>query len=218
MPISSEFFTDNNIVKRAHKSDFSNDEKVIIAEIHKQIFNKNLLSSCPKKYKEAYFAIQNSILNKNNKNMKNKEQKYQLKRGVSINYKGIIYTSINITDSVAENYLKEYPEKKIKFSEIPETHKESKKNDVLSNDIIELKFEIEKLQNEISEKDIIISDMEEYVEKLNKKLISKKYSEDTEILKTEPEDTEILKTEPEATEKKNEEDRENLEMNNTENE
>lgn len=77
--------------------------------------------NCPDLYSDAIIVIRLKL-----KTMSEKKQSYKLKRGVVIQLAGTnqAYTRDNLTDEVAREYLKKFPNKANLFDAIPEEQPE----------------------------------------------------------------------------------------------
>lgn len=99
---------------------FSEEQRQFIAEIYKSVLGKDIPKcSCRHRYSDALEEICFTI------KIKPKMRKYQLKAGVIIWIGTEVYSNVNLTDEVAEEYLKRFPEAREKeFQKWPEENKE----------------------------------------------------------------------------------------------
>lgn len=89
-----------------------------IRAAYKEVFEREMRGSCPTCYLEAMLEIVRSFKNINIMATPN----YELKRGVllqAFDHPEKACTNKELTDELAEWYLKNYPEKAIYFSKIP---------------------------------------------------------------------------------------------------
>lgn len=103
--------------------------------------------NCPDLYRDAVLEIYHKI--KNNRQMAQKSN-YRLKNGVVIRYKGMPYTHINLTDEVAEAYLKENPAHASRFDVIP-SKEAMEKAEKEAETVKELKAELKAAKAKIKE-------------------------------------------------------------------
>lgn len=106
------------------KSAYSFDEKKEIEALYKEVLDKTFVkTSCSNCYHDATIEIY-SYLNRHNK-MKEKTL-YALKNGALLQLgfgKGDMITNANLTDTLAEKYLRMNPNGHIFFSKLPENWK-----------------------------------------------------------------------------------------------
>ena len=95
----------------------SSSEKDVIAALYTQVLGKTIREcNCRDKYTDAIAEIKHFIsTHKTIRTM----SKYIMKRGVVIQYAGETYSCLNITDKVAEAFLKERPMAAWMFDHIP---------------------------------------------------------------------------------------------------
>ena len=107
----------------------SHSDKLFIKETYEKEFKLKMSSTCSNCYADALIYMMTKIRNYkalniktlNNNNMETKKSKYELKRGVIINNPEIgIVTNANITDEVAKEYLKNYPNRINLFAYFPD--------------------------------------------------------------------------------------------------
>lgn len=101
------------------QSEFSTSEKAAIEEIYFAAFGRSIPNcNCPNRHRDAVIELR--IFIKNHSTMEKK--KYVLKAGVVIQPSGTseVYTNDNLTDAVAEQFLKERPGARGLFEVIPE--------------------------------------------------------------------------------------------------
>ena len=97
-------------------------DKERIAELHYEVTGKTFTpTSCQECYHDA---LRNIIIYLNKHNKMADKSKFRLRAGVIINcptFKGgKVFTNDNLTDAVAESYLKKFPEQVEFFQELPE--------------------------------------------------------------------------------------------------
>lgn len=100
------------------QSEFSTSERSTIEEIYFAVFGRTIPNcNCPNRYRDAVIELR--IFIKNHSTME--KSKYVLKAGVVIQPSGTsdVYTNDNLTDSVAEQFLKERPGARGLFEVIP---------------------------------------------------------------------------------------------------
>lgn len=98
---------------------FDNEDKKSVERLYREVLDEELQkTSCRDCYKDALLEI-NAYLIKNN-SLKPKRH-YKLKNGVVLQLfgKSQVYTNKNLTDEVAEAYLKEFPDQTGIFSRLP---------------------------------------------------------------------------------------------------
>lgn len=100
---------------------FSEEQRRLIAEAYKSLLGKDIPNcSCRHRYSDAIEEICLTLKIKNTMNCK-----YQLLAGVIIWLGTDCYNNHNLTDEVAEEYLKRFPEAREKeFQKWPEENKE----------------------------------------------------------------------------------------------
>lgn len=99
---------------------FSEEQRQFIAEIYKSLLGKEIRNcSCRHRYSDALEEICLTL------KIKPKMKKYLLKAGVIIWIGTTVYSNANLTDEVAEEYLKRFPEAREKeFQSWPKENKE----------------------------------------------------------------------------------------------
>ena len=108
----------NNLVIKLGKRD--PEALAELDTLHREAFGIGYEVGCKKCYTQAFHKLQALTLEKL---IEMKEQKFKLKPGVLIQYPAFspdMYTSANMTDEVAERYLKDNPEGSQFFESIPE--------------------------------------------------------------------------------------------------
>lgn len=143
------------------QSEFSTSEKATIEEIYFAVFGRSIPNcNCPNRHRDAVIELR--IFIKNHSTMEKK--KYVLKAGVVIQPSGTseVYTNDNLTDAVAEQFLKERPGARGLFEVIPEPGNAGKgpenekeaatmaENDALRAEVESLKAENESLKVELA--------------------------------------------------------------------
>ena len=145
-----EFTQQIEDLKARYNGDLSNIDKKFIQLNYERVtgktFNKRGCNQC---YKDA--IIEMYIMYKKNGFMK--ENKYILKRGKVLHYKGEVYTRQNITDEIAANYLEDFPSQSDLFEAIPETEAETVtvKRNVTKKNAEKKKSETKEIIEEITE-------------------------------------------------------------------
>jgi hypothetical protein len=109
----------------AGDSVFSDEERQFIAEIYKSLLGKDIPNcSCRNRYADALIEICSTFKIKTNMS----KCKYQLLAGVIIWLGTECYSNHNLTDEVAEEYLRRFPEAREKeFQVWPEEEPQDKK-------------------------------------------------------------------------------------------
>lgn len=143
------------------QSEFSTSERATIEEIYFAVFGRTIPNcNCPNRYRDAVIELR--IFIKNHSTME--KSKYILKAGVVIQPSGTsdVYTNDNLTDAVAEQFLKERPGARGLFEVIPnstdadkgpENEKEAAKTaelDAALAEVESLKAENESLKDELA--------------------------------------------------------------------
>ena len=184
-----------DIIKRAHNRTLKQFEQKKISELYLKEFGREILTTCPNRFRDALNALYYKNINKKTRVMEKKSEarKYHLKRGFSIIYKGTTYTQMSLTDSVAKAFLELNPEKRAKFSKIPESHV------FIGEDIVEKKL----FESENEEFITKIKKLEEQIEylKIENELLN-------ETIKSYKEQDAGNITSDDIVEKKNEDDQE----------
>lgn len=128
-------------------------QRLEIRELYERVTGRTLRRcNCPDLYRDAVFEIYHKL--KNNGQMAQKSN-YRLKNGVVIRYKGMPYTHVNLTDEVAEAYLKENPAHSSRFDVIPskeamaKAEKEASTVKELKAELKEAKAKIKQLEGEL---------------------------------------------------------------------
>lgn len=144
------------------QSEFSTSERATIEEIYFAVFGRTIPNcNCPNRYRDAVIELR--IFIKNHSTME--KSKYILKAGVVIQPSGTsdVYTNDNLTDAVAEQFLKERPGARGLFEVIPnstdadkgpENEKEAAKTaelDAALAEVESLKAENESLKGKLAE-------------------------------------------------------------------
>lgn len=100
---------------------YSSEDRAIIETIHLEEKGCKVREcGCKDRYRDAVIELYKSL--KTRKTMA-KEQKYMLRPGVVIWIGTDAYTRHNLTDEVAEAYLRMHPEARKKFERVPDEHK-----------------------------------------------------------------------------------------------
>ena len=100
----------------------SSSDKEMIAELYEQVLGKTFRkTSCNDCYRDAAILVYTHL--KKHGTMVSQLQ-YRLRAGYLINsplfHGGKVYSNANLTDEVAEEYLRMFPNKAIFFSQIPD--------------------------------------------------------------------------------------------------
>lgn len=100
---------------------YSSEDRAIIDTIHLEEKGCKVREcGCKDRYRDAVIELYKSL--KTRKTMA-KDQKYMLRPGVVIWIGTDAYTRHNLTDEVAEAYLRMHPEARKKFERVPAEHK-----------------------------------------------------------------------------------------------
>lgn len=108
-----------------YKHPYSGPERAVIATVYYEVLGRHLPdNNCPDKWRDAVVEI-NIYIKKHGK-MKEKT-KYRLRQGVILQIAGSsqVYTNDNLTDKIAEKYLKENPNAAKRFEIIPTDEKDT---------------------------------------------------------------------------------------------
>ena len=105
---------------------FNSTGKDVVEKLYYNVFGKTFTpTSCQQCYHDALVEI--SYYLKNGGTMA-EEKKFKLRAGAIINcpnfYNGKVFSNENLTDKVAEEYLKAFPEQREMFEELPEEESE----------------------------------------------------------------------------------------------
>lgn len=99
---------------------FSDSDRETIETLHLEEFGKPVrVCKCHDRYTDAVIALYHQL---KKRGTMAKEQRYQLRAGVIIWVGTDVYSNVNITDKIAEAYLKKHPEHKKLFSKLPESY------------------------------------------------------------------------------------------------
>ena len=105
MPVNEE------ILRKAYSSEISTDVRLYVSELYLELFNKKIANAqCQNCIRDAAIEIMVKIMDK---------RKYIVFAHIPIFHKGKWYTQPNLTDEMAEEYLKENPKDIIKFKKYP---------------------------------------------------------------------------------------------------
>jgi hypothetical protein len=87
------------------------------------LFGEKICNTCPQNIYSALVYLKNNYKPQIDTIMSSNQKKYILKEGKEIQFfgEGTVYTNKNITDEIAENYLKKYPKKIVLFVGYPDT-------------------------------------------------------------------------------------------------
>ena len=122
--------------ERLFKGAFSSLEKMQIEDLYMAVLGKNVRDcNCEDRFSDALIETYNYLI----KNKKMKEQcDYKLRAGVVLQIFGSseVYTNDNLTNKVAEEYLKKFPDKTCHFEKYVEPVSE-----VLNQDFVNVLFE-----------------------------------------------------------------------------
>lgn len=148
------------------QSEFSTSEKAAIEEIYFAVFGRSIPNcNCPNRHRDAVIELR--IFIKNHSTMEKK--KYVLKAGVVIQPSGTseVYTNDNLTDAVAEQFLKERPGARGLFEVIPEPGNagkgpENEKEAATTAESDALRAEVESLKAENESLKVELAKMTEY--------------------------------------------------------
>lgn len=148
------------------QSEFSTSEKAAIEEIYFAVFGRSIPNcNCPNRHRDAVIELR--VFIKNHSTMEKK--KYVLKAGVVIQPSGTseVYTNDNLTDAVAEQFLKERPGARGLFEVIPEPGNagkgpENEKEAATTTDNDALRAEVESLKAENESLKVELAKMTEY--------------------------------------------------------
>lgn len=135
------------------QTEFSTSDRAAIEQMYFDVLGKHIRNcNCPDRYRDAVIELR--IFTKNHLTME--KAKYVLKAGVVIQPSGTseVYTNDNLTDAVAEQFLKERPGARGLFEVIPNTPAgekgpENEKEAANSTDIDALRAENESLKAEL---------------------------------------------------------------------
>lgn len=116
---------------------FSPSEKGTIKRLYSAVLGKTFrVTSCQRCYHDAVIEI--ALYLRKNKKMEEKKN-YELRAGYIIHtpefHDGKIFTNDNLTDEVAAEYLKKYPQKARFFARIPEETAETAANEPKNTDV-----------------------------------------------------------------------------------
>lgn len=107
----------SQLVAGGDDSVFSNDDREIIEELHKEEFGKPVRDcGCRDRYADAVIVLYQKL--KRTKTMA-KDQQYILRPGILIWVGTDAYSRHNLTDKVAKAYLKAHPEARDQFEKAP---------------------------------------------------------------------------------------------------
>lgn len=113
-------------------TDFSDSEKQFVDELHRSILGSPVREcSCRNRYADAYYEIMATLPKETRKLAKMvKSRKYRLIAGYLIYHDGDHYSNVNLTDEVAEAYLKKHPDaaKMFEIAEEAEQNASGKKS------------------------------------------------------------------------------------------
>lgn len=154
--------------------EFSTADRAAIEQMYFDVLGKHIRNcNCPDRYRDAVIELR--IFTKNHLTME--KAKYVLKAGVVIQPSGTseVYTNDNLTDAVAEQFLKERPGARGLFEVIPNTAAEEKgpeneKEAANSADIDALRAENESLKAELAKmteyRNRAVADLDALVKKI----------------------------------------------------
>lgn len=105
---------------------FNSTGKETVELLYSKVLGKTFVpTSCQECYHDALIEV--SCYLKKNGTMA-EEKKFKLRAGAIINcpnfYNGKVFSNENLTDKVAEEYLKAFPEQREMFEELPEEENE----------------------------------------------------------------------------------------------
>lgn len=115
-------FATANIKNITYEDDLSGVRLQLLNYYH-ILFGEKICKTCPQNIYSALIYLKNNFESQISNFMAEKSKKYQLKDGASIQFfgDGTLYTNKNLTDDVAESYLKKYPLKAVLFVGYPDT-------------------------------------------------------------------------------------------------
>lgn len=116
-------------LREAYERSYTEREKRMVARLYMEVLGKEFRpTSCQQCYHDALIEVY--LYLKNNKTMA-KKCNYRLRAGFIISCPdfqgGKIYTNDNLTDTVAEAYLKKYPKQEKMFQQLPEAAEDGTK-------------------------------------------------------------------------------------------
>lgn len=160
------------------QSEFSTPEKAAIEQMYFDVLGKHIRNcNCPDRYRDAVIELR--IFTKNHLTME--KSKYVLKAGVVIqpSTTSEVYTNDNLTDAVAEQFLKERPGARGLFEtipsstaevKVPENEKEAAKTAELEAKNESLRAENESLKEKLAEmteyRNRAVADLDALVKKI----------------------------------------------------
>ena len=108
-------------LRARYDAPYNPSDKLLIRRLYREVLGKEMRkTSCQTCYHDAVVEMYCYI---KNKGRMAKTRKYLLKAGAVIqnpNFEGgKVYTNVNLTDAVAEKYLKKYPGRAVLFQRIP---------------------------------------------------------------------------------------------------
>lgn len=105
----------------ADDSGLSQSDKILVNSIYRMEFGENIREcGCQNKYTDAVLVLYKRL---KERGKMIKDSKYELKAGVIIWLDNKCYSRHNLTDKVADKYLKRFPNDAKKFSRLPEAKK-----------------------------------------------------------------------------------------------
>lgn len=156
------------------QTEYSTSDRAAIEQMYFDVLGKHVRNcNCPDRYRDAVIELR--IFTKNHLTME--KAKYVLKSGVVIQPSGTseVYTNDNLTDAVAEQFLKERPGARGLFEAIPNTAAEEKSPEIEeeaanSADIEALRAENESLKAELAKmteyRNRAVADLDALVKKI----------------------------------------------------
>lgn len=113
---------------RGRMNALSSSDKTMIAELYEQVLGKTFRkTSCNDCYRDAVILVYTHL--KKHGTMVSQLQ-YRLRAGYLINsplfHGGKVYSNANLTDEVAEEYLRMFPHKAVFFDRIPDPNQQPK--------------------------------------------------------------------------------------------
>lgn len=113
---------------RGRMNALSSSDKTMIAELYEQVLGKTFRkTSCNDCYRDAVILVYTHL--KKYGTMVSQLQ-YRLRAGYLINsplfHGGKVYSNANLTDEVAEEYLRMFPHKAVFFDRIPDPNQQPK--------------------------------------------------------------------------------------------
>ncbi len=113
-------------MKSRYKEGFSSAERRFLDQLHFRLFGKGITNrGCPDCYRDAYAMIRLQLKKFPMSELK-KQCRYRLKAGAIVQFFGesTVYTNHNLTDEVAERFLRMNPKWSRLFSSLPEGWRE----------------------------------------------------------------------------------------------